>query len=297
MTIPFPLLNSHTANQEIINSYKVVLEEIKESNKEIILGLLDHITSLPCLLMPIQELTQLYHDYNVQEIIIDGAHTPGQIDISNLTTLGGDYYLANLHKWCFNPPTAAFLWVNPNTSSIRQKRLHHPIVSHQYSNGIYSECAMLGSKDYSAMCSIPASIAYLSSIGGLKNVIERNHLLCCKVMRKLGEAWNTLSFVLPPSLTTSMGMMGIPSIFGDTWEKSHELRRHLRQKYKIVIQNLFPVRNDRLYLRISVAVYNTEEEYDLLRDALLDIMNTTQQEQQGEEKQQQLQQQEQESNN
>lgn len=273
VTIPFPLLNPETINEEIINAYKNTLEEIKLSGKEIVLGLLDHITSLPSILMPIQELTQLYREYNVEEIIIDGAHTPGQIDISNITLLGGNYYLANIHKWCFAPPTAAFLWIDPNSPSVKQGKLHHPIVSHSYSTGIYSECSMLGSKDYSAMCSIPAAISYLEKLGGLHSIIERNHRICCNVMQKLGHAWNTSNYVLPSSITTSMGMVGIPSILGDTWEKSFELRSLLRQKYNIVIQNPFPVKGDRLYIRISVAVYNSEEDYDFLRDALLDILN------------------------
>lgn len=283
VNIPFPILDSSTANQQILNAYQTILEEIKLSGKKIVLGLLDHITSLPCMLMPIQELTQLYREYNVEEIIIDGAHTPGQINISSLPSLGGDYYLANLHKWCFAPPTAGFLWINPNAPSVQQQKLHHPIVSHSYSTGIYSECSMLGTKDYSAMCSIPAAISYLTTLGGLENIIQRNHTLCCNILQKLGIAWNTSSYVLPDMLTTSMGMVGIPIIFGDTWEKSFELRSHLRQKYNIVIQNPFPVKGDRLYIRISVAVYNTEEEFEFLKDAILEILNLKQLEQQQQE--------------
>ena len=47
-----------------------------------------------------------------------------------------------------------------------------------------------------------------------------------------------------------------------------ELRLRLREM-NIVIQKCVPVPGDRLYLRISCAVYNHFAEYELLRDAVL----------------------------
>ena len=275
VTIPFPLLNPDTAHGEIVLAYEKTLQEIQTQGKTIILGLLDHIISLPSMLMPVQDLIDLYRRYGVQEVLVDGAHTPGQVNISSLPLSGANYYLANLHKWCFAPSTAAFIWIDPATPSLLAGHLHHPIVSHSYSNGLFAECAMLGTKDYSALFSVSAGISFLDQFGGLGRVIQRNHRLCWRAMTFLSESWGTLDKMPPESLVTSMGMIGLPVEFGDSWEASDRLRLELREKYQIVIQKPFPILGDRLYLRVSAAVYNSWDEYVALKDAVLEMQTKT----------------------
>jgi L-cysteine desulfhydrase len=273
-SIPFPLLNGETAHQQILSAYESTLQEIASLGKTVVLGLLDHIVSLPSMVMPVEELIHLYRRYNVQEILVDGAHAPGSLDISRVPNLGANYYLANLHKWAFSPSTAAFLWVDPTTPSMLSGHLHHPIVSHSYSTGLVAECAMLGTKDYSAMFAVPAAISYLQGLGGPQTVIQRNQTLCWKVLNFLGESWGTLDQRQPQLLTSSMGMIGLPTLFGDSWEASDEVRLELRNRYRIVVQRPFPVGGDRLYLRVSVAVYNSWEEFLTLRGAVLEMVES-----------------------
>ncbi len=65
-------------------------------------------------------------------------------------------------------------------------------------------------------------------------------------------------------------MVGVPANLGDTSEDSEYLRLKLRAR-NIVVQIFYPIKNDRLYFRISAAVYNTIEEFAILRDAVLEI--------------------------
>jgi hypothetical protein len=53
-----------------------------------------------------------------------------------------------------------------------------------------------------------------------------------------------------------------------TCNAGEELRLALREM-NIVVQKCVPVRGDRLYMRISCAVYNHFGEFELLRDAVL----------------------------
>lgn len=271
--IPFPLLNESTAHHEIISAYEETLEKISAQNRTVVLGLLDHIVSLPSMLMPIDELIQLFRKYGVKEIIVDGAHAPGQIDISAIPLFGANYYVANLHKWCFAPTSAAFIWMDPLSPTRVSGNLHHPIVSHSYSKGLFAECAMLGTKDYSAMLAVPTSLSFFEKLGGIRTVGDRNHRLCWKVMNYLSESWNTLDAIQPKLLTASMGMIALPVVFGSSWESSEEVRIELREKYRIVVQKPFPIGGDRLYLRISVAVYNNWEEYEVLKTAILEMVD------------------------
>jgi selenocysteine lyase/cysteine desulfurase len=132
---------------------------------------------------------------------------------------------------------------------------------------------MLGTKDYSALFSVSAAMDFVCDrLGGVRNIIERNRSLCRWAMEMLATAMGTSEKCLPQLLCASMGMVGCPAILGDTWEDSERIRLELRNDYRIVVQKLFPVSGDGLYLRVSVAVYNSEEEFYLLRDALVGII-------------------------
>ena len=199
--------------------------------------------------------------------IMDG--TPGS---------GADYYCSNLHKWCFAPTACAFLWVSPSAPS--RKQLHHPIISHRFNEQcspvnadakgkgaivhdipIFAECAMLGTKDYSPTLVIPETFKFVERLGGLSTIRSRNKELSASVVSMLSEAWGTIHFTQHPTLRTcSLTMIGCPSELGDTPDDAAFVWQTLREKYDIVVQKLFPVKGDRLYLRLSVAVYNSEED-------------------------------------
>jgi len=316
--IPFPIScdygDSAAVNEAIIGSYREVFERVRAEDKKIVLAFLDHITSVPAILMPVRELIALCREYSTAEIVVDGAHAPGQVDLTAgglLQLTGGpvgdraaDYYVANLHKWCFAPPTCAFLWVSPSAPS--RHLLHHPIVSHRYDEvslvsapsgsmvaapggkldgtvseqapiPIFAECAMLGTRDYAPMLAVPSCFRFVASLGGLDAIRERNSVLCAQAVRLLCAAWDTEQFAQHASLRTcSMAMVGCPAVFGSSWEASEKMRLALRDKYSIIIQKLYPVPGDRLYLRLSIAVYNSIEEFEALSTAVLEMLGDLQ---------------------
>lgn len=178
-------------------------------------------------------------------------------------------YMANLHKWAFAPTAAAFLWVSPTCPS--RNKFHHPIVSHRYGEGLQAEVSMLGTRDYSPIFSVPAGLRFLARLGGIDAVVKRNGDMCYRALQMLSAAWEVEPYCSPRKLCASMGMMGCPTILGDTRSEGEELRLELRCR-NIVIQRLVPIVGDRLYMRLSCAVYNDWSEYETLRDAVLDIV-------------------------
>ena len=164
------------------------------------------------------------------------------------------------------------MWVSPSAPS--RKLLHHAIVSHSFDQGIVAECAMLGTKDYSAMLAIPAAMKFIDDLGGLESISLRNKSLCSEAVQLLSTGWGTEAFVQPEKLRSpSMAMVGLPAALGDTWTDSEKIRLLLlssRDK-SIVVQKLFPVNGDRLYFRVSAAIYNCIEDFEILRDAVLEI--------------------------
>lgn len=92
------------------------------------LACLDHIPSGCPYVVPLRTVVPMLRDAGVQEIFVDGAHAPGQLAL-DVRSLGVDYYCGNLHKWCYCPPAAAFLWMR---DSRQRAAAHHPIISHAY---------------------------------------------------------------------------------------------------------------------------------------------------------------------
>lgn len=132
---------------------------------------------------------------------------------------------------------------------------------------------MLGTRDYSAMLSVSAGIDFLNSLGGIEKVSKRNKDMCFRAMQMLSEAWGVSSFCHPQELCASMGMVGCPQVLGDSEEDAERIRLALRER-NIVVQRLVPVQGDRLYLRVSCGVYNDWTDFEVLRDAMLEIMSS-----------------------
>ena len=77
---------------------------------------LSHITSLTAIILPIEELIARARERGIITVI-DGAHTPGQIDL-NLGQIAADFYVGNCHKWMMTPKGSRFLHVRREMQSI-----------------------------------------------------------------------------------------------------------------------------------------------------------------------------------
>ena len=75
---------------EIVEHYEKVLRE----NANIKLVIIDAITSISALKLPIKKLTEVCHKHNAL-VLIDGAHAPGQIPL-DLERLGADFFVGKL---------------------------------------------------------------------------------------------------------------------------------------------------------------------------------------------------------
>ncbi|KAE8799916.1 putative L-cysteine desulfhydrase 1 [Hordeum vulgare] len=102
--LPFPVTSPHA----IIAEFHAALAVAKAGGRKVRLAVIDHITSMPSVLIPVKELVAICRQEGVDKVFVDAAHSVGQVPV-DVRDIGADFYTSNLHKWFFCPPAVAFL--------------------------------------------------------------------------------------------------------------------------------------------------------------------------------------------
>ena len=275
--LPFPVASPAA----VVAEFRAALARAKAGGRAVRLAVIDHITSMPSVLIPVRDLVAICRDQGVDKVFVDAAHAIGQVPV-DVRDIGADFYTSNLHKWFFCPSAVAFLHIRKDEPIAEQ--LHHPVVSSEYGNGLPMESAWIGVRDYSAQLVVPDAVDFMSRFeGGIEGISRRNHDKVIEMGRMLAEAWGTF-LGSPPEMCGSMVMVGLPGCLGiDSDDDAMRLRDMLRNDFKVevpIFNNSRSVEGqeemakdangDQVtgYVRISHQVYNVREEYEVLRDAV-----------------------------
>ena len=219
---------------------------------------LSHITSSTALVFPIEKIIKLAKEENILTII-DGAHVPAHIPL-NIHELRCDFYTGACHKWLCAPKGSSFLfvkkehqdWVKPLVVSWG-KDGDDPNPSEFIQNFQWQ-----GTRDMSAFLTIPTAINFYNKEirpyqESCKKIIQDTYLEFPSVLNtepiSAGREWlaQLVAHPLPKN---------IPS----------NLKKRLWEEYQIEIP-IFEW-NGQAYIRLSIQVYNTQKDVDLLMSAL-----------------------------
>ncbi|KAJ0080234.1 hypothetical protein Patl1_23892 [Pistacia atlantica] len=226
--------------------------------------------------IPVKELVKICREEGVDQVFVDAAHGIGCIDV-DMKEIGADFYTSNLHKWFFCPPSVAFLYCRKANEC---NDLHHPVVSHEYGNGLAIESAWIGTRDYSAQLVVPQVLEFVNRFeGGIEGIKKRNHEGVVAMGEMLANAWGT-HLGSPPEMCASMIMVGLPACLGISCESdTQKLRTRLRDKFSVEVPIYYrPQRDGEVdtitgYARISHQVYNKPDDYYKFRDAINELVN------------------------
>ncbi|XP_062143803.1 probable L-cysteine desulfhydrase, chloroplastic [Alnus glutinosa] len=266
--LPFPV----NSTDEIVHEFRKALERGKENGRRRVrLAVIDHITSMPSVVIPIKELVGICREEGVDQVFVDAAHGIGCTDV-DMQDIGADFYTSNLHKWFFCPPSVAFLYSRRSPSCLD---LHHPVVSHEYGNGLAVESAWIGTRDYSSQLVVPKVLEFVKRFeGGIDGIKKRNHDNVVEMGQMLAKAWGT-NLGCPPEMCASMIMVGLPASLGISSDlDTLKLRTHLRGNFGVEVPIYYRAPKDEEvgvttgYARISYQVYNKVEDYTKFRDAI-----------------------------
>lgn len=242
--VPFPIVDDN----QIVDA---ITQKITKQTKLLVV---DQISSATATLFPIEKLANIARSKGIL-ILVDGAHSPGQIDL-NLDTANIDFWTGNMHKWICAPKGSALLYVNPK----HHKNFHAPIISHGYQQGFHEEYDWMGTDDFTAHLSTPKALALHKQWGGA-SFRQQNHNLMCEASDLILQAFPYFK-TTPQQPTLAMRSFLIPDN-----PHAREIYNNLWKRHKIEVV-LHPWGNHTI-LRISCfSRYNTMQNYQRLVAAL-----------------------------
>lgn len=249
---------------EIVEHYEKVLQE----NKNVKLVIIDAITSISALKLPIKKLSEVCHKHNAL-VLIDGAHAPGQIPL-DLERLGADFFLGNLHKWLFAPRGCAILWVSPKFHDV----IIPQVVSWCHDKSLQDRFFQQGTIDHTSYTSAAAAVKFYKEVGGMGAITKYNSQLACWASTMLAETWDTEVLPIPESMRAPfMAVIRLPgelsAAYGATMEGAEKMMSDVYHKYNVIA--CFVSIQASLWCRVSVQVYNVKEDYMQLGEVVLQL--------------------------
>lgn len=221
-------------------------------------AVIDHIASVSGVVFPVERIVPALQALGVW-VLVDGAHAPGQLPL-DLATLGADWYVGNLHKWCFAPKGCALLHARREV----QEGLDPLVISHGYGQGFAAAFEWQGTRDPSAWLASGAALDFVATCGGFDVVRIHNRLMVEQGARILRERLG-LERCAPQPLCGAMVSLVVPGRQG--WDDARALASTLWSTHRV--QSFAGAMADgTVVVRLSAQVYNTPHDYVLLAEAL-----------------------------
>jgi isopenicillin-N epimerase len=250
VTVPYPAFDPARTVERIV-------EAVTARTRLVIV---DHIASETALVFPVEAIVRGVHERGAP-VLVDGAHVPGQLPL-DITAIGADIYVANLHKWAMAPRSSAFMVASPEFQSL----LHPPVISWGYETGYTQEFDWVGTRDPSPWLTAPEAIRFLQEIG-YDALRAYNHGLAWHAARYLTERWHT-RLEIDESAVGSMVTLPAPDSCGTT--KADAVRLRDRLLFDRDIEVHAHARAGRVWVRICAQVYNDTADIERLGEAVLE---------------------------
>ncbi|MFH1689996.1 MAG: aminotransferase class V-fold PLP-dependent enzyme [Candidatus Eisenbacteria bacterium] len=236
------------------------------------LALVDHITSLTGMVMPMAGLVRGLAERGV-DTLVDGAHGPGMIPL-DIAGIGPAYYTGNCHKWLCTPKGAAILYVRRDLQpGIRPLAISHGANSTRDDRSrFHLEFGWTGTDDPTAYLCVPESIRFMGSLlpGGWPELMERNRNLALAARRLLCDALG-VEAPCPDEMIGTLASVPLAAgtfHFETTALAFDELDTVLREEYGFEVPVLAYPDGPASIIRIAAQIYNSIEQYAALAETL-----------------------------
>ena len=141
------------------------------------LVVVSHIASASALVFPVERIVQAVRARGV-EVLVDGAHAPGQIPL-DIASLAPTYYTGSCHKWLNTPKGSGFIYAERGRQGSLKPlalscRVHETRADRK---AFLCDFDYVGTGDYTANLVIPDVIEHVAAQqpGGWDALMARNH--------------------------------------------------------------------------------------------------------------------------
>jgi isopenicillin-N epimerase len=206
------------------------------------------------------------------DVLIDAAHGPGLLEL-DLNKLDAAYVAGNCHKWLCTPKGSGFLHVRRD----RRHLLEPLTISHGFSSTADPDARFReqfdwqGTQDPTPWLCIPAALEFVGGLmaGGWAAVMDRNRALALRTREILSDVLGPASVAgaesvtamttakLPDSRLTESGSFQNDPLMAELYE---------RFNIRAIVFPWAP--HGARYVRVSSALYNSEDDSKYFADAL-----------------------------
>ncbi|EAR82368.1 class V aminotransferase (macronuclear) [Tetrahymena thermophila SB210] len=236
-------------NAKILKAFEDVMIANKDKNLKAVA--FDHISSVPSMIFPIEDIVALCKKYNCLSIC-DGAQTPGHINI-NLHKYDVDYYISNMHKWSFTARPFAFIFIK---ESLQHEDIHPSIIGNYYGKGYVDEFNGKGTNDPSPFFTVQEALDFRKMLGE-ERIQSYSRNMAYRAGQIFAETWGTQ--VLHSNKDMYVNLVNIEVPFITTMADMSEIAKDLLFKENFWLTHfLF---DGKIYVRISGYIFNEESDY------------------------------------
>lgn len=251
------------------------------------LAIVDQVTSPTATLFPTGRLVAELQQRGVL-VVVDAAHAPGMLPV-DVSGIGADFWLGNLHKWAFAPRPTALLTVAPaHRASMRPL-----VVSWEQAQGFPRAQEFAGTLDYTAWLAAPAGLHLLRTLGQ-ERVRTHNNELAAQGQRLVSDAvaarWSGVGVERDHAVErireelleraragrlgsdeVSMRLVPLPPGVADNQDTALALQDRLAREHRIEVG--LTAWNGLGLLRLSAQIYNQIDDYHRLATALRELLS------------------------
>jgi isopenicillin-N epimerase len=213
-----------------------------------------HVVNTNGMILPVQEVAEMARPRRIL-VAVDGAQAPGMIGV-DLHDLGCDFYAASAHKWLFSPKGVGIFYARQESQAL----LRPLIVAHGWEDESIRRVENYNTRNLPEVLGLGVAIDFQNLVGPERRrarILDLKEYLRDRIADDPAFAIKT-----PASDELSCGITTVEVVGRDV----REVATALAERYRIDCR---PMTSHGLNgLRVSLSVFNSEAQVDVLVDAL-----------------------------
>jgi selenocysteine lyase/cysteine desulfurase len=216
-----------------------------------------HVVNTNGMILPVREVSEIARPRGIL-VAVDGAQAPGMIDV-DLHNLGCDFYAASGHKWLLSPKGVGVFFARRDSQHV----LKPLIVAHGWEDHTIRRFENYNTRNLPEVLGLGVAIDYQNLLGPARRqarIFELKRYLHEQIADDPGFVVKT-----PSSDELSCGITTIKVVGREV----REVAQALFDSYRIDCRPMTTF--DLNGLRISLSIFNTEDQIDMLMAALREL--------------------------